>query len=174
ALIEEFNTAHAGDTQINATTLEWGVPFYTKVQTSAAVGEGPDIMTYHASRIPLAVSQNVLSEITGDDLAAMGLSEDSFAAATWDAVNVDDTTYAIPLDTHPIVLYYNKDMLDAAGLLGEDGLPTDLNGIENFNAAMQTLRDNGAEYGIAQVTADGSFVFRTIYSMLCQQNGDIG
>jgi multiple sugar transport system substrate-binding protein len=173
-LIEEFNAAHAGQVQINATTLDWGIPFYTKVQTSAAVGEGPDLMTYHASRIPLAVSQGTLSAITPDDMAAMGLTPESFASSTWDAVNVDGTQYAVPFDTHPIVLYYNKDMLAAAGLIGEDGLPQNLNGIDNFNAALQALMDNGAEYGIAQVTADGGFAFRTIYSMLCQQNGDIG
>lgn len=173
-LIDEFNAEHAGAIQINATTLDWGIPFYTKVQTSAAVGEGPDLMTYHASRIPLAVSQGTLAAITAEDLAAMGLAPESFAAATWDAVNVEGTTYAVPFDTHPIVLYYNKDMLDAAGLIGADGLPQNLNGIENFSAAMQSLMDNGAEYGIAQVTADGGFAFRTIYSLLCQQNGDIG
>lgn len=173
-LIEEFNAAHEGSIQINATTLDWGIPFYTKVQTSAAVGEGPDLMTYHASRIPLAVSQGTLAAITPEDLAAMGLSADSFASSTWDAVNVDGTTYAIPFDTHPIVLYYNKEMLDAVGLIGEDGLPQNLDGIDNFNAALQALMDNGAEYGIAQVTADGGFAFRTIYSMLCQQGGDIG
>ena len=60
-LIEDFNTEHAGKIEIQGTTLDWGVPFYTKVQTSAAVGEGPDVMTYHASRIPLAVSQGTLS-----------------------------------------------------------------------------------------------------------------
>jgi multiple sugar transport system substrate-binding protein len=173
-LIEEFNAEHAGAIQINATTLDWGIPFYTKVQTSAAVGEGPDLMTYHASRIPLAVSQGTLSAITPDDMAAMGLTPESFASATWDAVNVDGTQYAVPFDTHPIVLYYNKEMLDAVGLIGEDGLPQNLNGIDNFNAALQALKDNGAEWGIAQVTADGGFAFRTIYSMLCQQNGDIG
>jgi multiple sugar transport system substrate-binding protein len=173
-LIEEFNAAHAGKVQINATTLDWGIPFYTKVQTSAAVGEGPDVMTYHASRIPLAVSQGTMSEITADDLAAMGVSADSFASSTWDAVNVDGKTYAIPFDTHPIVLYYNKDILSAAGLIGEDGLPMGLNGIDNFNAALAAVQGAGAEWGIAQVTADGNFAFRTIYSMLCQQGGDIG
>ena len=59
-LIEDFNTEHKDTIKIDATTLQWGVPFYTKVQTSAAVGEAPDIMTYHASRIPLAVSQGIL------------------------------------------------------------------------------------------------------------------
>jgi multiple sugar transport system substrate-binding protein len=62
-LIEDFNAAHADTIEIQATTLDWGTPFYSKVQTSAAVGEGPDVMTYHASRIPLAVSQGTLTEL---------------------------------------------------------------------------------------------------------------
>ncbi|MBC7736892.1 MAG: extracellular solute-binding protein [Candidatus Saccharibacteria bacterium] len=173
-LIEDFNAEHKDSIAIQATTLDWGTPFYTKVQTSAAVGEGPDMMTYHASRIPLAVSQSTLSEISPADMTTMGLSADSFAPATWDAVNVDGKQYAVPFDTHPIVLYYNKDKLEAAGLLGADGLPAGLNGIDNFNAAMKKLQDGGTKWGIAQVTADGNFAFRTIYSMLCQQDGDIG
>src|SRR5690606_16780816 len=106
-LIEDFNAAHAGQIKIDSTTLEWGTPFYAKVQTSAAVGEAPDVMTYHASRIPLAVQQGVLQEITADDWAAMGLSSADFAPATWDAVTIEGKQYAVPLDTHPIVLYYN-------------------------------------------------------------------
>ena len=170
-LIEDFNNEHKDTIEIQATTLDWGVPFYTKVQTSAAVGEGPDVMTYHASRIPLAVSQGTLAEITADDMTAMGLSADNFAPATWDAVHVDGKQYAVPFDTHPIVLYYNKDKLAAAGLIGDNGLPKDLNGIDNFNAALKKLKDGGTKWGISTVTADGSFAFRTIYSLLCQQDG---
>jgi multiple sugar transport system substrate-binding protein len=173
-LIEDFNAEHSGKIEIQATTLDWGVPFYTKVQTSAAVGEGPDVMTYHASRLPLGVSQGSIAEITPDDWAAMGLSKDTFAEATWDAVNVDGKVYAVPFDTHPIVLYYNKDKLDAAGLIGADGLPAGLDGIDNFKAAMKKLQDGGTKWGISQVTADGSFAFRTIYSYLCQEDGSIG
>ena len=40
-LIEDFNTEHKDSIEIQATTLAWGTPFYSKVQTSAAVGEGP-------------------------------------------------------------------------------------------------------------------------------------
>ncbi|HHY51381.1 MAG TPA: extracellular solute-binding protein [Alphaproteobacteria bacterium] len=173
-LIEDFNASHAGQIEIQATTLDWGVPFYTKVQTSAAVGEGPDVMTYHASRIPLAVSQGTLAEITAEDMKVMGLSADSFAPAPWEAVHVDGKQYAVPFDTHPIVLYYNKEKLEAAGLIGPDGLPTGLNGVDNFRAALKKLKDAGSTYGIATVTADGSFSFRTIYSLLCQQGGTIG
>ena len=173
SLLDDFNKEHADSIEIQATTLDWGVPFYTKVQTSAAVGEGPDIMTYHTSRIPLAVSQSTLSEITPDDMATMGLSADTFAPATWDAVQVDGKQYAVPFDTHPIVLYYNKDKLEAAGLLGADGLPAGLDGIDNFAAALTKLQEGGTKWGMALTTADGGFAFRLIYSYLCQQNGTL-
>ncbi len=173
-LIEDFNAANAGNIEIQATTLDWGVPFYSKVQTSAAVGEGPDLMTYHASRLPLGVDQGSIAEITAEDMASMGLSQDSFAPATWDAVQVDGKQYAVPFDTHPIVLYYNKDLLEKSGLIGADGLPSGLTGLENFNAALAKLKADGNEWPIVQVTADGGFAFRTVYSFLCQQGGAIG
>ena len=172
-LISEFNAEHEGEIAIDATTLEWGVPFYTKVQTSVAVGEAPDIMTYHASRIPLAVDQNLLSEITADDWAAMGLTQDDYAEATWDAISVDGKQYAVPLDTHPIVLYYNKDALAAAGRLNDDGTPMGMDSREGFTETLQALKDSGVSFPLGSVTADGNFMFRTIYSLMGQQDGEL-
>lgn len=172
-LIEDFNAAHAGAIKIDATTLEWGTPFYAKVQTSAAVGEAPDVMTYHASRIPLAVEQGVLQELTAEDFAAIGLGQADFAPATWDAVTIEGKQYAVPLDTHPIVLYYNKDLLSAAGMLDDNGLPKGMDSREGFTATLQALKDNGVTFPLGSVTADGNFMFRTIYSLVGQQGGEL-
>ena len=173
-MISDFNEAHAGDVAIDATTLDWGVPFYTKVQTSVAVGEAPDIMTYHASRIPLAVKQGLLSAIPPDDCSPMGLGQDAYAPATWDAITVDGKTYAVPIDTHPIVLYYNKDVLGAAGLLNENGTPKGMDSGEGFLATLNALKDSGSvKFPLASVTADGNFMFRTIYSLMGQQDGEL-
>ena len=172
-LISDFNAEQAGAITIDATTLEWGVPFYTKVQTSVAVGEAPDIMTYHASRIPLAVEQGLLSEITPADWEAMGLSQSDYAEATWDAVSIDGKQYAVPLDTHPIVLYYNKDALAAAGRLNDDGTPMGMDSREGFTETLQALKDNGVTFPLGSVTADGNFMFRTIYSLMGQQDGEL-
>lgn len=172
-MIGDFNAAHEGEVVIDATTLEWGVPFYTKVQTAVAVGEAPDIMTYHTSRIPLAVEQGVLQEITAEDWSAMGLSEADYAASTWEAVTIDGKQYAVPLDTHPIVLYYNKDVLGAADLLTEDGTPKGMDSRENFTATLQALKDAGVKFPMGSVTADGNFMFRTIYSLMGQQGGEL-
>ena len=130
-------------------------------------------MTYHASRIPLAVSQNVLSEITADDWATMGLGEGDFASATWDAVTIDSAQYAVPLDTHPIVLYYNKELLSAAGVLTDDGVPMGMDSLEGFTETMRALQSNGVKFPLGSVTADGNFMFRTIYSLVGQQGGEL-
>src|ERR1700743_350569 len=73
AMLDEFNKEHAGTVEIQATTLEWGVPSYARVQTSAAVGQGPDVMTYHESRMPLGVSTGSLSPISPEELEASGI-----------------------------------------------------------------------------------------------------
>ena len=168
ALIDQFNK-ESTDLEIQATTLEWGTPFYTKVQTSAAVGEGPDIMTYHESRIPLGVSTGSLSEITPDEIKAAGLDPANYAPANWAAAQVDGKQYAIPLDIHSIILYYNKDLLKAAGLLGDDGKPKGLDGAANFDAALKTLTANGVS-GLA-LPNDGGTAWRIFYTLLNQDNG---
>jgi len=171
ALIERFNTEHADTIEIQPTTLEWGTPFYTKVQTSAAIGEGPDLMTYHISRLPLGVQSGVLSEISAEDLKSVGLGPDTYAASNWDAAQVDGKTYAVPFDIHSIVLYYNKDKLKAAGLLDDKGLPTGLDGVENFHAALEKLKAGGSEYGVSIHSAAGDSQWRIFYSLLGQQDG---
>ncbi len=170
-LIEDFNAEHKDTIEIQGTTLEWGTSFYTKVQTAAAVGEGPDVMTYHLSRLPLGVSTGTLAEITEADLATVGLAAGDYAVPNWNAAHVDGKLYAVPFDMHAVVLYYNKDMLDKAGLIGADGLPTGLDGIDNFNAAMKKLQAGGAEYGISIHDAAGDSMWRIFYSLLGQQDG---
>ncbi len=171
-LLDQFNTEHEGQIHITATTLEWGIPFYTKVQTAAAVGEGPDIMTYHLSRLPLGVESGALSPITPEELAAAGLHPEDYAPANWAAAQSGGQTYAIPFDIHSIVLYYNKDMFEAAGLLDANGLPMGLDGPENFIAAMQKLQAGGAEYGVSIHSAAGDSMWRIFYSLLGQQDGE--
>jgi multiple sugar transport system substrate-binding protein len=170
-LLEEFNKEHADSIEIQATTLEWGVPFYTKVQTAAAVGEGPDVMTYHLSRMPLGVSTGTLAEITPADMASVGLAAADYAPASFAAAQVDGKQYAVPFDIHSIVLYYNKDMLGAAGLLDANGLPTGLDGAANFSAAMKKLQEGGAEYGLSIHDAAGDSMWRIFASLLGQQDG---
>jgi multiple sugar transport system substrate-binding protein len=171
AMLDEFNKEHEGKVKIDATTFEWGVPFYSKVQTSAAVGQGPDVMTYHESRMPLGASTGTLSPLSPDELAAAGIKPSEFGPANWKAAQgPDGKQYAVPLDIHSIILYYNKDLLKKAGLLGDDGKPKGLDGVTNFDAALAKLTANGVS-GLS-VPGDNASGWRIFYTLLNQQGGD--
>lgn len=170
SLIQQFNTENP-DIEIVPTTLEWGTPFYTHVQTSAAVGQGPDVMTYHLSRLPLGVSTGTLRPYSMDELKSVGLDADDYFTTDWEAAHVDGKLYAVPLDIHSIILYYNKDVLKEAGLLGDDGLPKGLDGLDNFNAALKKLSGGKTQYGLSFASADGATIWRIFYTLLNQQSG---
>ena len=171
AMLDEFNKEHEGKVKIDATTFEWGVPFYSKVQTSAAVGQGPDVMTYHESRMPLGVSTGTLSPLSTDELAASGIKSGDFGPANWKAAQgPDGKQYGVPLDIHSIILYYNKDLLKKAGLLGDDGKPKGLDGVANWDAALAKLTANGVS-GIS-IPGDNASGWRIFYTLLNQQGGE--
>lgn len=171
-LLEKFNKEHADSIEIQATTLEWGVPFYTKIQTSVAVDEGPDVMTYHLSRFPLGIETGALDEITPEELASVGLSPDNYFSANFESTKGEDgKIYGVPFDIHAVVLYYNKDLLAKAGLIGDDGLPKGLDGVDNFNAALAKLKEGGSEYALSIHSEAGDSLWRIFYSLLGQENG---
>ncbi len=174
ALIERFNDEHADNISITATTLEWGVPFYTKVRTSAAVGEGPDIMTYHQSRIPLALEEGVLSPVTDADLGNAGLTKDDFFELSIEAASgADGTLYAVPFDIHSVVLYYNKDALEGAGLLDGDGNLTGIGNLADFEAALTSLVEGGMAEPLSYATADAGTTYRVFYTLFNQMGGEL-
>lgn len=169
ALIKQFNDTHP-DIKINGTTLEWGVPFYTKVQTSAAVGQQPDIMTYHLSRFPLAIPTGILRPFSDAELTAAGISKDNYVDASWKSASADGKVYGIPFDVHSIVLYYNKTLLKEAGLLDDNGLPRGLDGIESFNSILAKLKEQGkAQYPLSLHTDEGGSMWRVFYTLIVQQ-----
>jgi len=171
ALIDRFNEEHP-DININGTTLEWGVPFYTKVRTSAAVGEGPDVMTYHLSRIPLALEEGVLTPITEADLEAADLSTDDFFERAVEAASGEDgTLYAVPFDIHSIILYYNKSYLEGTDYLDDNGRLTGIGSLESFEAALQAAQENGSSTPLSYQTGGDGGVWRLFYTLFNQQGG---
>ena len=75
----------------------------------------------------------------------------------------------MPLDIHSIILYYNKDLLKKAGLLGDDGKPKGLDGVANWDAALAKLTASGVA-GLS-VPGDNASGWRIFYTLLNQQGG---
>ena len=130
-------------------------------------------MTYHLSRYPLGIEQGVLSPITDEELASVGLAKSDYPENLVEAATFDGQMYGVPLDVHSIILYYNKDILREAGLLGEDGLPTGLDGIDNFNAALAAIAETGKLPLSMSNSADSGTVWRLFYTLLSQDGGKV-
>ncbi len=173
ALIEQFNEEHP-EIQISGTTLEWGLPFYTKVRTSVAVGQGPDIMTYHLSRLPLALEEDVLSPITDADLEKAGLSKGDFFEASITAASTDDgQLMAIPFDIHAVVVHYNRTALEGTDWLDGDGNLTGISSIEDMTALLTWAKEEGYSDPLSFQSEGGGGTWRMFYTLLRQQGGEM-
>lgn len=182
AIISEFNSGQS-DVSVESTTLTWGDPFYTKVHTAVVAGETPDVMTYHLSHFPAGVQAGDLRPITEAELKTVGLSYKDFNPVLVDtslaiskAYGTAGVLYGIPLDTHTSILYYNKDILKKAGLLGSNGLPlaSAFTGMANFTRSLQKIKSSTGMLPLAMSSAnDPATVWRMWTTLFYQQGGNL-
>jgi len=155
---------------VESSLLSWGNPYYTKLALSASSGRPPDVAIAHLSRLPLLAQAGLLEPVNNTGLAAAGITEDRFTPAAWTKATVDDTAYAIPMDTHPFVMFYNVPLAEKAGLLASDGTLKQMANSDEFTAALTAMKGAGARYGaVSSNTTDPSTAWRwfmTIYAGL--------
>ena len=155
-LTEQFNSENP-NIKVTMTTQ---ADYYTQIQTAAASDTLPDVAIIHADQVATWAYRNVLRPI--DDVAeSMGLSSSDFPEGVWNAGLVAEKRYSIPLDIHPMTMFYNEDLLTAAGITAP---PTNS---EEFEAAAQAVTDGGTKGFV--LTA--GFPVQQIFSMLLHQFG---
>ena len=154
------------DIDVAELILPWGNPYYTKLSLAATGGRPPDVAVMHATRIAQFAPGNLLEPLPLDLLAKHGLGEDKFLPQLWKAGQWQGTQYALPLDTHPFVLYYNTEIAEKAGLLGEDKRLKALDGPDALLDAFAAAKKAGAPSGVAFETRGVTpwRMFLTLYS----------
>jgi multiple sugar transport system substrate-binding protein len=94
-----------------------------------------------------------------------------FQKAPLDACRFDGKLYAIPLDVHPIVMYYNKDLLAKAGITA---IPQ--SGQALVDAALAVKKTTG-KWGFAIDNTTGTYkaytLTRLFMSLIAQQGGSL-
>lgn len=114
AMVEDFNAEYDGVYRVLTQTIPAN-DFYDKMNTSVPMGQGPDVAIMHLDRVSRYAKQGLLNSF--EDLGmTLSLTEDDYIPAVWQAGVYEGERYGIPLDVHPIGLYYNKDILDASGV----------------------------------------------------------
>ena len=147
---------------VEATLLSWGNPYYTKLALAASSRRPPDVGITHLSRLPLLARAGLLTPVAEEGTEDAGITQDKFTPVAWQKSTVNGTAYAVPLDTHPFVLFYNVELARKAGLVdaaGDNLKP--INGREEFVAALRAMKEAGSRYGaVMSITADPSTTWR--------------
>jgi multiple sugar transport system substrate-binding protein len=160
------------DNPLQAATFTWGNPYYTKLSLATLGGAPPDVAISHLTRETNLAEAGLLSEITDDMLGLVGLKPTDFSPKPWTAQKVAGKTYAIPLDIHPFVLYYNADVCGKAGLLDSDGQLKPISGTDQWEAALTAAKKVTGAYGASVPTiADPATSWRWFQTLYSQQEG---
>ncbi|WNS46241.1 ABC transporter substrate-binding protein [Paenibacillus sp. MMS20-IR301] len=136
-LVEQFNREHEDIRidQINSRLDD----YYSRLRTAILSGNAPDLAIIHTTNLPQFVQNGYIESLDG--LAAdTGLDWGQFNAKIAGSTVYGGAHYAVPLDTHTLVLYYNKKYLREAGLLDAEDKPLIGKGEEGFKAFLQQLR----------------------------------
>lgn len=167
-MLQTYADQHGGPDSLQAATFTWGNPYYTKVTLATIGGAPPDVAVSHLTREKNLARAGLLTEITDDMLALVGLKPSDFNAKAWENQKVDGKSYAIPLDTHPFVLYYNTDVCEKAGLLNSDGSLKEIKGTQGWEDALKAGKEVTGAYGASVATVSELATpwrwFQTLYS----------
>jgi len=137
--------------------------YYKQLDVALSTGkESPDMMIMHVDQVPTYASKDQLQPI--DEIAAgAGINKADFADAATTYSTLDGKWFSIPLDIHPLVMYYNKDLFDKAGI---SAAPTNRT---EFDDTVQKLTDK--EKGVYGYVVPTSWPQQFIFPTLVWQNG---
>ena len=104
-LVDQFNAEHQ-NIKVSMNMIQWA-DFYPKVPTAVQSGNGPDVAIMHhrpaghQRRPPGRSSRWTTSP------PCWSWPRSDFVPAVWSAGVYKDKRYGLPLDVHPLALYYN-------------------------------------------------------------------
>ncbi|MCH4032451.1 MAG: ABC transporter substrate-binding protein [Lachnospiraceae bacterium] len=168
-IVDQYNQEKNPDHPVSVITLVWA-DYYTKLQTAVATGNGPDLGVSHVSKL-YELAKTGAIEPLDDYLNAAGIKlSDYYEQASVDAVTIDGKIYAIPLDTHAEVMYYNLDLLKQAGISEDD--VKNISSADDFKALLQKCKDSLPEdVSPLALNSSGDDPFRIWYANYFQKGG---
>ena len=112
-LVAEFNASHK-DITVTSDPMPWDV-FYQKLLTSVSSGSGPDFVAMDAGQIPKFAHSGVLQPVD-DFYGTKQVDPSVLVPAAVQASVFEGKNYGVPLETAPLMLFWNKTLFKKAGL----------------------------------------------------------
>jgi multiple sugar transport system substrate-binding protein len=136
-LVDRFNAEH-DSISVGMVTVRW-LEYYSKVPAAVSTGHGPDVAIMHVDQLATFAARGVIVPV--DDITrSLGLSRDDFFPQVWDEGRHRGHRYGVPLDTHPLGMYWNTELFAKAGI---DEAPQDRRELER---ALAKLKAKGVQH----------------------------
>ncbi len=168
AMVAVFEEQNPGIT-VNVQTAPFG-DYFTELQTRIAGGDAPDVFELNYENFVTYASREALLDVT-DLLAEDAALAEAIYPQALEAFALDGTQYGLPASFSNVLLFYNQEMFDAAGveypnadwtwedelaaaeqLANEDEGVWSMNAPVTYNEFYKTAAQNGCEI----VADDGS------------------
>ena len=155
-MVEAFEATHE-NIKIEVETIGYD-DYFTQMQTRVAGGTAPDCYELNIENFAAYANKGLLAEITGQDLS--GLNETALGA-----FNVNGKQYGLPESFSNVVLIYNKDLFDQAGVT----YPTDDWTQDDVQNAAEKIRALGDDiFGIWQ-----PITYNEFFKVVAQYGGSL-
>jgi multiple sugar transport system substrate-binding protein len=157
AIVTAFEAANPGIT-IDVQTASYD-EYFTKLQTAVAGGTAPDTFELNYENFVTYAEAGTLLDIT--EQAAD--SKDTYYPRAYDVFSLDGVQYGLPESFSDVLLFYNKDLFDAAGV----AYPTpEWTWADELAAAKQLTDPANGVWGVFQPVQ-----FWEFYKVLAQNGG---
>lgn len=114
AIADGFEATHEGVT-VTFETIPAG-DYIQKLTFQLAGGNPPDLGWMFEDSMPAFVAANVVEPLTAALEGTEGFDLADFSEPAMGLWKKDGEVYGVPFSTSPFMIYYNKDMFDAAGI----------------------------------------------------------
>ncbi|KAB0678545.1 extracellular solute-binding protein [Aureimonas leprariae] len=164
-LVNEFNSTAGKETdvQVKLLIIPWN-DFNTKLSVAMASRKAPALTVVNSDQVALYANQGTLEPFTDEELAAAGIRKDDYVPAAWNAGTFKDKQYGIPISIFPRSLYFNKALLEKAGL---DPMKPPATKAELLDYAQKTTDKANGVYGLF-FSPTGIGTVRNFYSVYWQ------
>ncbi|HWG86048.1 MAG TPA: sugar ABC transporter substrate-binding protein, partial [Deinococcales bacterium] len=103
------------DIEVKYTTAPYDT-YFTKLQTDIAAGQAPDVFELNYENFVTFAGRGTLRELSSLMSKDKSLKAGTFYPAAQNAFRFKGTQYGLPITFSTVVLFYNKDLFDKAGV----------------------------------------------------------
>jgi len=166
-MVSEFNQSQ-DEIEVEFMNNNWD-DYYPKLRTALVSNSAPDIAVSHVSNLPELIPTGSVESL--DSLSEeAGLDWSTYADNQVEATIIDGEHYAVPLDTHAVIMYYNTELLDEAGLLNDDGTIAMGEGADGFTDMLKTLQSElPSDISPMVLGTNNIFTFWVWHALVSQQ-----